>query len=1189
MNLTRSSSNTPTVRAVIVIIAFILLSSSLFSFLAAAGLNLAVNSSGSSLPSYNITANGEQQQSIQNRILDSLFSNVTTSSSCSPAAIWTNASSYPPESVVGIYGCGFLTSALINVSVTEPNATVNTWQVTSDSSGNFTTSYQLDDLNGTYYATATDAVNTATVNFTDPSPSISLSPTSGTTGTVVTVTGSSFQMDKGDTIQIKFDSTTETTSPNPCVVQTGNGFSCTFIVPSSTVGSHTVTATDLTSGNHASATFNYLSDTTTTVNCASSSIAVGATTTCNVNLMGTSGSTSGETITFSKSAGTGSITFPAGSTCILNTGGHVCATAVTIQGSGIGPVTIKGSYPGDSNNNASYGTFDLTVTSATYSVSFDQSNIPTSGVTWGVTIGSTDYTGTGSSIVVSGLSGTPSFSYDSPVAGSTDTQYICSSGCSGSLSSSTTSESATYTTQYKITFDAPAIRAGGDVSGSTSVLVIVIGGSGYGGPGCTGGTGGSTTTVTETMLGSSGYTTAFITSGANVCYSYISPIASTSTTKQYAWATTSGLGQTGRYNSFQLSSAGTVSATYNIQYLQTFDSSSNVKSDGSGTIVSVTIGANPAVHCAASDLPSSTNCQFWVDDGTSVSFTYTPTVASFSDPTGTQYVLTGVFTSPYTVSSSNTLTGNYQTQYYLTVNSACSPGGADWYDSGSSASATSAGTCSRSGGTGTRISSYYIDYGPNVAQSTTGTITVGVTMDGPHTVNFNSVTQYLLTVSVSPLSAGSVTISTLPTITGDTGWYDSGTIVSLSESTNPGFTFSIWTVSSGSTSSLLSSDSIKVTMSSAVNAVANYLQITVNTCIADGNYNCSDTIQAVFTSCTSGTSATCQLTATNPGQEFYVIQFTNNQATSITGLVVNIAIPSDNLGTVNYCAFVTQGAQPVMVNGMPASFTQLSCTISVNVGNVGPGQTVVLTVHLDYGLKYKYTSAACSSLGPYYCTTTAFNRGYSLQTTITFNGQSAQVYGSVAVIGTKTTAIGGFLTDTNGNPKQSLQVFVYSGKTGCPATAMGTPVRSVPSDMSGWYFVNLSSGGTYTVCIYDSMNQLQNGNSGSVVTLSTNQFVELDDNKLPVADPVITGQVTTSSGVPLAGVTVQLIGVSGKVLATTTTDGLGYYVFRFSQPGTYTVKIIAPAGYSCPNSCSTTVTISQFQTIKVNFLLAKTE
>ncbi len=78
----------------------------------------------------------------------------------------------------------------------------------------------------------------------------------------------------------------------------------------------------------------------------------------------------------------------------------------------------------------------------TFSVTFTQSNVP-AGTTWGVTVGGTRYTSTSSSKVVSGLAGTVSYVFDPSVA-SSGANYVCSSGCSGSVSSSST-VSATYT------------------------------------------------------------------------------------------------------------------------------------------------------------------------------------------------------------------------------------------------------------------------------------------------------------------------------------------------------------------------------------------------------------------------------------------------------------------------------------------------------------------------------------------------------------------------------------------------------------------------------------------------------------------------------------------------------------------------------------------------------------------------
>jgi hypothetical protein len=124
--------------------------------------------------------------------------------------------------------------------------------------------------------------------------------------------------------------------------------------------------------------------------------------------------------------------------------------------------------------------------STTYSATFSQSGIP-SGTAWGVTVAGTRYTSTTSSATVSGLSGTASYSYASPLSGASGTRYSCSSGCSGTVTASSTSASATYNTQYQLTMSAsPA--AGGTVSpasggwydsGSSIVSIIATPALGY--------------------------------------------------------------------------------------------------------------------------------------------------------------------------------------------------------------------------------------------------------------------------------------------------------------------------------------------------------------------------------------------------------------------------------------------------------------------------------------------------------------------------------------------------------------------------------------------------------------------------------------------------------------------------------------------------------------------------------------
>ena len=107
-----------------------------------------------------------------------------------------------------------------------------------------------------------------------------------------------------------------------------------------------------------------------------------------------------------------------------------------------------------------------------------------------------------------------------------------------------------------------------------------------------------------------------------------------------------------------------------------------------------------------------------------------------------------------------------------------------------------------------------------------------------------------------------------------------------------------------------------------------------------------------------------------------------------------------------------------------------------------------------------------------------------------------------------------------------------------------------------------------------------------VLSLKKNEFALRDFNTLSPADPAITGFVTDDSGGAVSGVVVELVKKNGKVLATTTTNAGGYYVFRFYQPGEYTVRITVPEDYTTEEP-SVTLQVAQFETAKVNFTLYK--
>ena len=91
-----------------------------------------------------------------------------------------------------------------------------------------------------------------------------------------------------------------------------------------------------------------LATTSTVVTCTpSSTIDVGSSTTCAATVTGQSGSITGETVTWSQSAGSGAVSFSS-TTCNLAGSPETCS--VTVTGVTAGSATVHASYPGDTNN-----------------------------------------------------------------------------------------------------------------------------------------------------------------------------------------------------------------------------------------------------------------------------------------------------------------------------------------------------------------------------------------------------------------------------------------------------------------------------------------------------------------------------------------------------------------------------------------------------------------------------------------------------------------------------------------------------------------------------------------------------------------------------------------------------------------------------------------------------------------------
>ena len=85
------------------------------------------------------------------------------------ATIWTDKADYQPGEIVTIFGTGFVPNAYITLNASKQSMdNYTSWCLTSDVNGNFTTTYQIDNIGAALYIlTATDGTNQATTTFTD--------------------------------------------------------------------------------------------------------------------------------------------------------------------------------------------------------------------------------------------------------------------------------------------------------------------------------------------------------------------------------------------------------------------------------------------------------------------------------------------------------------------------------------------------------------------------------------------------------------------------------------------------------------------------------------------------------------------------------------------------------------------------------------------------------------------------------------------------------------------------------------------------------------------------------------------------------------------------------------------------------------------------------------------------------------
>ncbi|MGA3192837.1 MAG: carboxypeptidase regulatory-like domain-containing protein [Candidatus Bathyarchaeia archaeon] len=324
------------------------------------------------------------------------------------------------------------------------------------------------------------------------------------------------------------------------------------------------------------------------------------------------------------------------------------------------------------------------------------------------------------------------------------------------------------------------------------------------------------------------------------------------------------------------------------------------------------------------------------------------------------------------------------------------------------------------------------------------------------TANFK--TQFQLTVTTNPVGLTPRPWVT-PSGTGSGGtWYEANTNVTLIASPlaintlSNWYTFNYWVLDG--TPQKTNTIQLKIKMDQAHTTIANYAHFKMKGYFTDSNFNPISSFTCI-TAPKTGTGY--KISATYPATFYYNLQITNNDPTGT--FTITMLVPSDFALTP-----LSPRASPVQIDGKPVTYS-ISNPGVLTISNVQikQNQMITISVHLKY--TDSYSSKATFSIDyPFIATVNL------IQLTTT----------TITAVGKQMTAIGGFITNSNGAPKAGLTVTVTT-QNGIVGTAV--------SANDGSYFITVPAG-TYTVTITNSLKtqlaQVKN------VIVTQNQFAEQD-------------------------------------------------------------------------------------------------
>ncbi len=168
--------------------------------------------------------------------------NTATTTFTVTSSLSRTPTSGPVGTTITLTGYGFAASTTITIRWDGTQLATSPSSVATDSKGAFTATVIAPPGEPVVHTiSSSDASGSATASFTI-TRNIILLPNSGSTGNLVSVTGSGYLA--SSTIVITFDGATVATTPATIVSDGLGGFAASFTVPSASPGSHTVKATD---------------------------------------------------------------------------------------------------------------------------------------------------------------------------------------------------------------------------------------------------------------------------------------------------------------------------------------------------------------------------------------------------------------------------------------------------------------------------------------------------------------------------------------------------------------------------------------------------------------------------------------------------------------------------------------------------------------------------------------------------------------------------------------------------------------------------------------------------------------------------------------------------------------------------------------------------------------------------------